>query len=121
MLCVTRTTKRVQHYFYSFIYQNKTKLMKPVLIALLFVGAVACTTRLYTPTEANVNKVETASLAQLQQGHDLFMNNCGKCHKLPKPDSRSNTDWKKVLGFMAPKAKLNADQSNLIYGYLVNR
>lgn len=95
--------------------------MKPILIALLFVAAAACTSQLYVPTEKNVDKVEKASLTELQQGHDLFMNNCGKCHKLPKPGSHSNTEWKKTLDKMIPKAKLNPDQSYLIYRYLVNR
>jgi hypothetical protein len=95
--------------------------MKPILLALLFLAAVACTSQLYVPTEANVNKVEQATLAELQQGHDLFVNNCGKCHKLPKPGSKSNPQWKKTLEVMIPKAKLNNDQSYLIYRYLVNR
>lgn len=95
--------------------------MKPILFSLILVAAVACTTQLYVPSAGNVDKVEQASLAELQQGHDLYMNNCGKCHKLYKPGSKSNQEWEKVLGFMAPKAKLNADQSNLIYKYLVNR
>jgi mono/diheme cytochrome c family protein len=95
--------------------------MKPIIIALLFIGTVACSTQLYTPGEKNVNKVETASLVELQQGHDLYLNNCGKCHKLFKPDSRTNESWKSVLGVMAPKAKLDQAQSDLIYNYLVNR
>lgn len=95
--------------------------MKPILAAILFVGCFACTTRLYVPGEANVNKVETASLTDLQQGHDLFQNKCVKCHKLPKPDKYTNPQWTKILGKMAPKAKLNTDQSDLIYKYIVNR
>jgi mono/diheme cytochrome c family protein len=95
--------------------------MKPILIALLFVGSVACTTQLYVPGESNVNKVEKASLAELQQGHELYLNNCGKCHKLPKVGSLSNPQWKKTLEVMAPKAKLTNDQSYLVYRYLVNR
>ena len=94
--------------------------MKPILIALLLVASVACTTQLYTPTEANVNKVEPASLAELQQGHDLFKNKCGKCHKLPKPVSHSKDEWVKILGKMAPKAKLDTDQANLVFKYVVN-
>ena len=74
----------------------------------------------YTPTEANVNKVEPASLAELQQGHDLFQNTCGKCHKLPKPGSHSREEWIKILAMMAPKAKLNTEQSNLVYKHVVN-
>ena len=94
--------------------------MKPILIALLFVASVACTTQLYTPTDANVNKVEKASLAELQQGHDIFQSKCGKCHKLPKPGKHSKDDWTKILTKMAVKAKLNTEQHDLVYKYLVN-
>jgi cytochrome c5 len=94
--------------------------MKPLFIALLLVAGVACTTQLYVPTEANVNKVEPATLADLQQGHDLFQNHCGKCHKLPKPAAHSKDEWTKILSKMAPKAKLTADQSSLVYKYVVN-
>jgi cytochrome c5 len=110
-----------QDIFYTFTSEIKILDMKPVLIALLFVAAVACTSQLYVPTEKNVNKVEPATLAELQQGHDLFINNCGKCHKLPNPGSHSNVEWKKILEKMAPKAKLNNDQSYLIFRYFVNR
>jgi hypothetical protein len=96
--------------------------MKYILIAITIISAVACTTsKLYTPGEKNVNKVETATLAELQQGRDLFVKSCDKCHKLPKIDSRNNESWKKVIGFMAPKAKLNNDQAELIYKYVANR
>jgi hypothetical protein len=95
--------------------------MKPFFLALIFVGAVACSSQLYVPTEKNVNKVEVASLSELQQGHELYINNCGKCHKLYSPGSRSNIDWKKALNVMAPKAKIDNDQMYLIYRYLVNR
>lgn len=94
--------------------------MKPILIALLFVASVACTTQLYVPTEANVNKVETASLAELQQGHDLCQSNCGKCHKVPKPGGHTKDEWTKILAKMAPKAKLSSEQSDLVYKYIVN-
>jgi len=94
--------------------------MKPILIAVLFVASVACTTQLYAPTEANVNKVEPASLAELQQGHDLFQTNCGKCHKHPKPGSHSKDEWTKILDKMAPKAKLNTEQTELVFKYVVN-
>jgi hypothetical protein len=95
--------------------------MKPILIALLFVAAVACTSQLYVPTEKNVNKVMPCTLADLQQGHDLFVNNCGKCHKLPNLRSHSDLEWKQVLAKEIPKAKLNNDDTKKIYWYIVNR
>jgi cytochrome c2 len=95
--------------------------MKPILLVFLFVASVACTTQLYVPTEANVNKAEPATLSELQQGHDIFQNHCGKCHKLPKPAAHTNPEWTKILGKMAPKAKLTTEQSDMVYKYLANR
>lgn len=94
--------------------------MKNLLIAFLFMAAFGCTTQLYMPSEANVNKVEAATLAELQQGRDLFQNKCGKCHKLPKPGKHAKDEWQKILAKMAPKAKLSAEQSDLVYKYVVN-
>ncbi len=96
--------------------------MKPILVAFLLIVAAACsTTQLYTPGEKNVNKVEPATLAELQQGHDLYMNNCGKCHKLPGISKHTNQQWKGILDRMIPKAELNNEQSYLIFRYIVNR
>ena len=81
---------------------------------------LACTSRLYVPASENVNKRETASLAELQQGHELYKNNCGKCHKHVKPDSHNSTQWTKILEKMGPKAKLNKEQIDLVYKYVVN-
>jgi mono/diheme cytochrome c family protein len=95
--------------------------MKPILLSILFVASIACTTQLYVPNEKNVDKVEPATLVELQQGRDLYLNNCGKCHKLYKPNSQTAVGWKKALEKMAPKAELDFDQSYLIFRYLVNR
>jgi mono/diheme cytochrome c family protein len=95
--------------------------MKPIFFALVFIATAACTSQLYVPSEKNVNKVEPATLVELQQGHDLYLNNCGTCHKLPKPGSQTDIGWKKTLEVMIPKTKLNSEQSYLIFRYLVNR
>jgi cytochrome c5 len=99
--------------------------MKPLLFSLLFlvVIAVGCSTsKKSASVDKNANKVETAALsAELQQGHDLFVNNCGKCHKLPDPASRQGESWKKVMNVMAPKSKLDQAQADLIYNYLVRK
>ena len=100
------------------------KLIKPILISFLLVGAFACsTTKKSASVDNNVNKTEqpAALSAELQQGHDLFTNNCGKCHKLPDPASRNTESWRKMVDIMAPKAKLDQTQADLIYKYLVNK
>ncbi|HOW30973.1 MAG TPA: cytochrome c [Bacteroidales bacterium] len=95
--------------------------MKPILAAILLLALVACsTTKMYTPSGANENKRITATLAELEQGRNLYVNNCNKCHGLSKPESRTPEQWTKVLESMAPKAKLTDAQKELVYKYLVN-
>jgi hypothetical protein len=94
--------------------------MKTTIIIILVLAFVSCTTKLYIPSEANVNKRETASLAELQQGKEIFSNKCGRCHKLPKPEKHMPEEWTKILEKMAPKAKLTADQTALVFKYISN-
>ncbi|MBK7028738.1 MAG: hypothetical protein IPH45_05835 [Bacteroidales bacterium] len=88
-------------------------------LLVLFIFA-ACTTPLYIPAEKNVNKVQTASLAELQQGYELYKSNCGNCHKISKPADHSADQWTKILEKMGPKAKLSTEKVDLVYKYLVN-
>jgi cytochrome c5 len=94
--------------------------MRITVISILLLILAACSAKLYVPSEQNVNKRETASLTDLQQGHDLFKNKCGNCHKLPSPSSYDAAKWTKILEKMGPKAKLNQDQVALVYKYVVN-
>jgi len=94
--------------------------MKKISVIILLAVFAACSTKLYVPTDANVGKREPASLAELQQGHQLYLNNCGKCHKIFKPDSHTPEKWTKILEVMGPKAKLSKEQESLVYKYLVN-
>jgi hypothetical protein len=94
--------------------------MKTTIIIILVLTLVSCTTKLYIPSEANVNKREAASLAELQQGKEIFSNKCGRCHKLPKPEKHMPEEWTKILEKMAPKAKLTPDQKALVFKYVSN-
>lgn len=94
--------------------------MKTTIIIILVLTFVSCTTKLYVPSDANVNKRETASLAELQQGKEIFSGKCGGCHKLHKPEKYQPEDWTKILEKMAPKAKLTTDQKALVFKYVSN-
>jgi len=94
--------------------------MKATIIFILILAFVSCTTKLYVPSEANVNKRETASLAELQKGKEIFSNKCGRCHKLPNPEKHLPDEWTKILGKMALKAKLTAEQKALVFKYVSN-
>jgi hypothetical protein len=93
------------------------KKLSTIIITLAF---VSCTSKLYNPTEVNVNKREIASLTELQQGKEIFSGKCGGCHKLPNPEKYQPQVWTKILEKMAPKAKLTVDQKELVYKYVSN-
>jgi cytochrome c5 len=71
---------------------------------------------LYTPTA--IDTTSTATLAQLQQGRKLYINNCGNCHSIPSPDSYSGADWYSILSQMVPRTGLNSGEASLISKYL---
>src|SRR5665647_2428196 len=70
---------------------------------------------LYVPAASDITA--TATLAQLQQGRNLFINSCGACHGLYSPDSYSASNWKSILSNMAPRAGLSAANTALVSKY----
>jgi len=71
---------------------------------------------LYVPTTSDVTA--TATLADLQSGHTLYLNRCGSCHNLYSPDSYSSSNWTGILASMAPKAGLTSSEKSLVLKYV---
>ncbi len=96
------------------------KSTKAILTSMLALMAFAyCTPKAATSSDdavANNNYTE----AQLEEGHMLWQNNCGKCHKLYPPENYDWERWKKILDNMIPKAKLTKDQGELVSAYIYN-
>jgi mono/diheme cytochrome c family protein len=99
------------------------KMKKGIFIILaLSAGLLAScsknnsTGNLYTPTSADATA--TATLAELQQGRTLYINNCGSCHGLYSPDDYSVSNWKTILPAMTPRTSLNASQVTLVTKYV---
>lgn len=93
-----------------------------VLSAILFVFNQSCskssndTGSLYTPTSSDVTA--NATLAELQQGRILYVNNCGRCHGLYSPDNYSAAQWKSILNNMTPNTSLSASDILLVTKYV---
>lgn len=62
---------------------------------------------------ANLSKEE-----MLKKGEDLFNLKCGRCHGLPSPSEYTIADWQPIMAVMAPKAKLNAEETNWVLAYV---
>jgi mono/diheme cytochrome c family protein len=95
------------------------------MIAMIFISAMAasCTKTpnstgdLYVPTSADATA--NATLAELQQGRTLYVNNCGSCHGLYSPDSFTSSQWKNsIMPSMGSKTPMNSTEKTLVTKYV---
>lgn len=103
--------------------QSKKTLFSTIAVAILAVSFVGCsknlttnTDSLYVPTAADVTS--SASLADLQAGRSIFINDCGRCHSLYSPDSYSASNWKSIIPNMAGRAGLSTIQATQVTKYV---
>lgn len=100
--------------------------MKNCFVPVFFVAVLALTigctkntpdtSSLYIPGNSDVTA--NATLLELQQGRTLYVNSCGNCHGLYSPDIYTPTQWKSVLGTMAPRAGLSSAEIQLVTKYV---
>lgn len=76
----------------------------------------SCATQLYVPSKKTANN----SLEDLLEGRETYVKNCSGCHQLFAPSKYNNSEWKKKLDWMQPKAKITDVQKKLIYEYLIS-
>ena len=89
--------------------------MKRLLLSAVVTAAmVSCTQQGTAGTKMNTSK-------KLAQGKTIYDNSCGKCHDLPDPKTHTDEQWVDIMKSMAPKAKLNAEQSALAYDYVTSQ
>ncbi len=83
--------------------------MKKILAIAITIILAGCTsTALLTPTQADVDRVQTKfndySLTALTNGKMLYEQHCGKCHGLKNPASRTEAEWELIVPRMVKKA-----------------
>jgi len=95
------------------------KLLVLTVVTVFFVGCTKNLTNntdsLYVPTSADVTA--SATLADLEGGRVIFINNCAKCHSYYSPDSYSAANWKTIIPNMASRAGLTSTQTTLVTKY----
>jgi len=98
--------------------------MKKYIYSLCLLGVIvySCKTQTATPTVTTPTvSTATANLTKeemLKKGEDLFNLKCGRCHGLPSPSEFTIADWQPIMARMAPKAKLNAEETNWVLAYV---
>ena len=100
----------------------KLKKPKPTNLRFLFligaIAAVAFTSSCSPKTAVAGTNMITAE--HLAQGKVIFDNTCGKCHDLPNPTDHNAQDWVGIMNAIAPQAKLNEKQHEMVYNYIVS-
>lgn len=51
-------------------------------------------------------------------GQKLFRASCRTCHRLPKPESKTDAEWPSLVNRYGERAKLSPEQIDLIIAYL---
>lgn len=87
-----------------------------LIAAFLAIGFLFACSPKVTKTVAT----KTITTEHLTQGKVLFENSCGKCHDLPSPTEHNAQDWVGIMNSMAPKAKLDDAQHQMVYDYIVS-
>ena len=82
------------------------------------IKTVNTTTVADTAAAINTNAAVTNNLPMADLGKTVFTSRCGRCHELKNPGNWNATQWDGILKSMAPKAKLNADETNQVLAYV---
>ena len=96
---------------------QKIKFIVAILILLVMVSCKkSSTVSLYTPTSSDATT--TATLEELQQGRELYINNCASCHDLYSPDDYSATQWRGIMSSMGTKTRMTSSETTLVTKYV---
>lgn len=71
---------------------------------------------LYVPTSSDVTT--KATLDELTQGRQLYIDNCSRCHQLYSPDSFNSSQWKTIISAMAPRTPMSSSEVQLVTKYV---
>ena len=86
---------------------------------ILSVVAAGVVTACRGPKETTeVTPVEKSLSAEAQAGEKLYMENCGRCHDLPKIPDYSAERWERIVPSMSKKAHLDATQEQSVMTYV---
>lgn len=101
----------------------KTALFTLVLIGIVLFTVQCSSVKLTSPAETDLESAKkmypNITLDELKKGHEVYTTKCNRCHGLKNPTTYSSEQWTKIIGSMAPKAKLDENQKNLLTQYLM--
>lgn len=122
MACDNFVTKSVLLGHQSHIVMNISKsIILASLVSFTIVGCYPKASQVIRslPVESKEQIKAQYSQDEIAKGETIFINNCGTCHKLKKPDSKTPEQWNKTVKRMIPRAKLSDVDGKLVRAYLI--
>jgi hypothetical protein len=95
------------------------------IAASLGLAAVACGPSFIAPdvtpdlVQIGQSQWTGTTQASLEEGRELFVTHCHRCHVLPTPKSRTVEKWHKIIIKMAKKAKLDDAQRDTVLRFIL--
>ena len=90
------------------------------LPATLLLGGCAATTSVAPPVSpAMVGASHGATADTLNGGRRIFTTQCTACHSADPVGKHSVAEWRRIVGDMSHRAKLNAAQEQALLAYLI--
>jgi hypothetical protein len=70
--------------------------------------------------QAIKQKYPETTAQNLTNGHELYIGTCTDCHRKKNIFAYSESRWKEIVDDMAPRSKLNAQQTDDLYKYVLS-
>ncbi len=91
------------------------QLLAHHIILLLASMLIACNATLYVPSSS-----EPIEQNKLLAGRNLYVQKCSNCHNLFLPERFTDEKWNSKLDTMQVRAKINNNERELIYHYIIS-
>lgn len=62
---------------------------------------------------------KTSNVEPASAGQTVYINRCGRCHKLKKTENYTAQEWENILRSMIPKARLNNEEAKQVTAYVM--
>jgi cytochrome c5 len=90
-----------------------------IAISIVVSCAKKSTPSSITSTESSVVSKTVVNENDIAAGHQIFDQNCGKCHRIYTPQEFKEKRWVRIIDEMAPKARLNDNEKQKVLAYVV--
>ena len=72
-----------------------------------------------SPTDGEVKpKDDKKKMLLISNGKEVYSVKCSKCHEAHEPKEYSEAKWEKLVEWMAPRAKLEANEKEAVLAYV---